>query len=183
MMAKKVYIERNRKGRDRVVIERGSSSSRSGVAELIEEAEQREASLTAENYTLRTRLSVAERDSWEFRNLTAEYQHLVNEHQQCRYLRTQLEAQVRETRMVEDELDNERDLVNKLKNKVNSMKKASRDSYSEKYKEKWQEVEVLKQGILERDELLRLAQTRIEDKNKIIHYLKKYLREHGFRVD
>jgi iron-sulfur cluster repair protein YtfE (RIC family) len=177
-MPKKIFVERDRHGRDRFVVEKRGSSSRSSTAELLEAAEQREAILIAENGGLRTRLSVAERDSWEFRNLTAEYQHLVNEHHQCRYLRAQLEAQVRETRRVEDKLDDEKDRVDKLTEMLNRMK-----SYKEKYEEKWKEVEILKRRILERDDMIRLAETRIEDKNKVIIYLKSYLRRHGFHVD
>ncbi|KAG0651234.1 hypothetical protein D0Z07_1883 [Hyphodiscus hymeniophilus] len=177
-MPRKVYVEEDRHGRKKFVIERRGSSSRSSTAELLEAAEEREASLSAENIALRNRLSVAERDAWEFRNLTAEYQHLVNEHHQCRYLRAQLDAQIRDTRRVEDRLDDEKDRVHKMGETLRRMK-----SYKEKYDEKWNEVEVLKRRILERDDILRLAETRIEDKNKLIIYLKKYLRDHGFRVE
>lgn len=178
MPSKKAYVERDRHGRGRIVIERRGSSSKTTTAELLEAAEEREAILIAENNALRTRLSVADRDSWEFRNLTAEYQHLVNEHHQCRYLRAQLDAQIRETRKVEDELDDEKDKVDKLMEKIHRIK-----SYKEKYEEKWSEAEILKRRILERDDVIRLAETRIADKNKMILYLKNYLRRHGFHVD
>jgi DNA repair ATPase RecN len=177
MPSKKAYVERDRRGRERIVIER-RSSSKATTAELLEAAEEREAILRAENNALRTRLSVADRDSWEFRNLTAEYQHLINEHQQCTYLRGQLEAQIRETRRVEDDLDDEKDKVDKLTEKLRRTK-----SYKQKYEEKWSEAEILKRRVLERDDVIRLAETRIEDKNKLILYLKNYLRRHGFHVD
>ena len=131
-----------------------------------------------ENAALRHRLSVAERDCWDFRNLTADYQRLVNEHHQCRYLRAQLDAQIRETRRVEDKLDDEKDRVDKLTETLRRMK-----SYRKKYEEKWNEVEVLQRRLLERDDRLRLAETRIADKNKMIIYLKNALRARGFRVD
>ena len=190
-MPKKAYIERDRHGRERVILERrGSSSTKPTTNELLDAAEDREVILIAENSALRAKLSVAERDSWEFRNLTAEYQHLVNEHQQCRYLRAQLDAQVRETRRIEDKLDDEKDKTeklfdkaDKLTEKIRLMKRATYESYKEKYEEKYNEVEILKRRILERDDIIRLGETRIADKNKTIIYLKNYLRDHGFRVE
>jgi hypothetical protein len=150
---------------------------------LLDEAERREAELIAENNALRTRLSVAERDSWEFRNLTAEYQHLVNDHHQCRYLRAQLDAQVRETRRVEDRLDDEKGATGKLKEKIRLMKRFTHESYKELYEEKCREVDSLKRKIWERDDTIRLDETRMADKNKTIIYLKNYLRDRGFRVE
>jgi hypothetical protein len=181
-MPKKAYVERDRYGRERVVIERRGSSSKT-TAELLDAAEEREALLIAENNALRTRLSVADRDSWEFRNLTAEYQRLAYEHQQCRYLRAQLDAQVRETRRVEDKLDDEKAVADKLKDKVRLAKRFSHDAYRELYEEKCREVELLKRRVLERDDTIRLDEARIADKNKTILFLKNYLRDHGFRVD
>ena len=121
MAPNKAYIERDRHGRERIVIEkkrRGSStSSRPTAQELLEAAEDREAGLIAENSVLRATLSGAQRDSWEFRNLTSDYQRLVNEHHQCQFLRAQLDAEVREIRRIEDKLDDEKDKTDKLSHK------------------------------------------------------------------
>ena len=179
MAPKKAYIERDRHGRERIVIEkrrRGSStSSRPSTQELLDAAEDREAALIAENNVLRATLSGAQRDSWEFRNLTADYQHLVNEHHQCRFLRAQLDTQVRETRRIEDKLDDEKDKTEKLIHKIHTL--------TEKNDKLEDRMEVLRRKILGQDDTIRLAETRIEDKNRTIIYLKNYLRNHGFRVE
>jgi hypothetical protein len=157
---------------------------------MLDAAEEREAILIAENNALRTRLSAAQRDQWEFQNLTIAYQNLVNDHRQCRYLRGQLDAQVMETRALEDRLDDERDKREKwerknekLKEEIHLMRRGSYESYRHKYEEKRTEVEVLKRRVLAQDDLIQLGETRIADKNKTILYLKNYLRDHGFRVD
>jgi len=105
-------------------------------------------------------------------------------------MREQLEAQVREVRRIEDLLGDEEDKSDrllhkneKLEEKLRLMKRGSRDmEYKARYEEKLLEGEVLRQRLVERDEELRLAQTRISDKNQTILYLKNYLRTHGFRV-
>jgi len=178
-MAPKAYIERDRHGRERIVIEkkrRGSTtSSRPSTQELLDAAQDREAALIAENNGLRATLSGAQRDSWEFRNLTVDYQNLVHEHSQCRYLRGQLDAQIRETRRIEDRLDDEKDKTEKLIEKIHKL-----TDKNDKLEER---IEVLKRKILGQDDIIRLGETRIADKNKTIIYLKNYLRDHGFRVD
>ena len=178
-MAPKAYIERDRHGRERIVIEkkrRGSTtSSRPSTQDLLEAAEDREAALIAENSALRATLSGAQRDSWEFRNLTVDYQNLVHEHSQCRYLRGQLDAQVRETRRIEERLDDEKDKTEKLIDKIHKL-----TDKNEKLEDK---MEVMRRQILAQDDTIRLEEARISDKNKTIIYLKKYLRDHGFRVD
>ena len=189
MPHKKAYVERDRHGRERVVLERRGSAKLT-TSELLNAAEEREQILIAENNTLRTRLSIAERDSYEFRNLTAAYQQLVHEHQQCRYLRGQLDAQVRETRIVEDQLDDEKDKkeklydkVDKLNEKIRLLKRSTYESYKDRYEENLREAEALKRRIMEQDNMVRLGEARILDKNNTILSLKSYLRRHGFHVD
>ena len=176
-MPKKAYIER-RNGKDHVVIERSGSSSRPSTAELLIAAEQREASLIAENAVLRNRLSIAERDSWELRNLTADYQRLINEHQQCRNLRAQLDSQIRETRRVEGRLDDEKVRTRRLTEALRGLR-----TIEERYIQKRDEVEVLTRMVLEHQDALALWETRIAEKDRRIAYLRRLLRQLGVDVD
>ena len=71
-----------------------------------------------------------------------------------------------------------------LKERYRLMKRGSREEdYRQRYEEKLAEVELLRRRLVDRDERLVLAETRISDKNRTIVYLKNYLRTHGFRVD
>jgi len=51
------------------------------------------------------------------------------------------------------------------------------------YEEKTLEAEVLRRRLTERDEMMSLAYTRIQNKNRKIMYLENHLRPHGFRVE
>lgn len=188
-MANREYtIERDRWGRERLVRtasnrEGGSHGRARSTRELLNEAEEREQLLNGEILSLQTRLSYAQRDNWQ-------YQNIVNEHQHCRNLRGQLEAQVREVRRLEDLLADEEDTTaglkhknEELREKYRLMKRGSREEeFKLRYEEKLAEVEVLRRRLAEKDELLALAETRITDKNRTIVYLKNYLRNHGFHV-
>tara|TARA_R110002060_G_scaffold36607_2_gene47612 strand:+ start:212 stop:532 length:321 start_codon:yes stop_codon:yes gene_type:complete len=105
-------------------------------------------------------------------------------------MRAQLDAQVREVRRIEDLLIEEEDrnakLVHKnekLEEKNRMLKRGSGENYQRRYEEKLLEVEMLRTRMVEKEDLIRLAETRIADKNSTIVYLKNYLRTHGFRVD
>lgn len=188
-MANREYrIERDGRGRERLV---RSSSHREGgshgrgrsARELLNDAEERIEVLNGEILSLQTRLSYAQRDNWQ-------YQNIVNEHQQCRHLRGQLDAQVREVRRLEDLLADEEDTNAKLRHKYEELKEKYRlvrrssreEEYKLRYEEKLAEVEVLRRRLAEKDELLALEETRIGEKNRTIAYLKDYLRRHGFHV-
>jgi hypothetical protein len=187
-MPKDYRIERDGRGRERLVRtsshrEGGSHSRARSTRELLNEAEEREEVLNGEILSLQTRLSYAQRDNWQ-------YQNIVNEHQHCRNIRAQLDAQVREVRRLEDLLADEEDTSARLRHKNEELKEKYRDlrsrnreeEYKLRYEEKLAEVEVLRRRLAEKDELLALGETRIADKNRTIVYLKNYLRTHGFHV-
>ncbi len=105
-------------------------------------------------------------------------------------MRAQLEAQVREVARYEELLANEEDKSErlqhkneKLEEKIRLLKRGSGENYRARYEEKLVEVEMLRTRMVERDEMLRLADTRLTEKNSTIVYLKTYLRTHGFRVE
>lgn len=197
-----VYLERDARGRERVVIprlERSRSHDRKSDRELLIESEEREAALSIEISALQNRLSYAQRDQWQLEQLRAEHQRLIHAHNNCRNTHAQLDAQVREVRRIEDLLADEVDKVERLRQKVEDLKERIRlikrtsgefEAYRARYEEKALEVEVLKQRlvekdqrIIERDEQVRLAEARVADKNSTILFLKNYLRTHGFRVE
>ncbi|KUJ22933.1 uncharacterized protein LY89DRAFT_161057 [Mollisia scopiformis] len=201
----RTYIERDSRGRERLVLSRtgsyrrSSSQGRIPLRDLLDEAEVREEALTAEVRSLQLQLSESKRSEWHLQNLRIEHQKVVNEHYGCRHMQAQLEAQGREVRKVEALLAQEEDRNDKLMNKnerleekIRLMKRGSREGEGlrEGYEQKVLEVEVLRQRLVERDvEIrdaavrLRLAETRLVDKNETIIYLKDYLRSKGFRVD
>ncbi|KAG4432469.1 hypothetical protein IFR05_012059 [Cadophora sp. M221] len=202
MSTRRPYIERDSRGRERLVLSGGrspshhrrtSSNGEPTTHQLLVEAESREQTLISEVSSLQTRLSMAQRDQWHLQNLRTEHQRVVNEHYQCRNVGAQLDAQVREVRRVEDLLGEEEERNaklehknEKLEEKIRMLKRGSAgaaEGYQRRYEEKLLEVEVLRQRVLERDELVRLAETRIAEKNRTIVYLKNYLRTHGFRVE
>ncbi|KAE8440448.1 hypothetical protein EG329_007604 [Mollisiaceae sp. DMI_Dod_QoI] len=201
----RTFIERDSRGRERLVLSRSGSHHRSSsqgrrpIRDLLDEAETREEALTAEIRSLQSRLSFAQRDQWHLQNLRTEHQKVVNEHYGCRHLQAQLEAQVREVRRVETLLAEEESRNDrlthkneKLEEKIRLMKRGSREGEGlrESYEQKALEVEVLRQRLIERDheirdrdDALRLAETRIAEKNSRIVYLKDFLRTQGFRVE
>ncbi|KAE9380293.1 hypothetical protein N431DRAFT_324432 [Stipitochalara longipes BDJ] len=181
-------FERDGRGRERLVRssshrEGGSHGRARSARELLNDAEERIETLNGEILSLQTRLSYAQRDNWQ-------YQNIVNEHQQCRNIRAQLDAQVREVRRLEDLLADEEDTSarlrhknEELKEKYRLMKRGNREEeFKLRYEEKLAEVEVLRRRLVEKDELLGVEETRIADKNRTIVYLKDYLRRHGFHV-
>lgn len=187
-MPKNYSIERDGRGRERLVRtssnrEGGSHGRARSTRELLNEAEEREQRLNDEILSLQTRLSYAQRDSWQ-------YQNIANEHQHCRNLRAQLDAQVREVRRLEDLLADEEDVSARLRHKYEELKEKYRnmrrgnreEEYKLAYEEKLAEVELLRRRLAEKDELLALGETRIADKNRTIVYLKNYLRSRGFHV-
>jgi hypothetical protein len=163
--------------------EGGSHGRGRNVRELLSDAEEQIETLNGEILSLQTRLSYAQRDNWQ-------YQNIVNEHQQCRNIRAQLDAQVREVRRLEDLLADEEDTSarlrhknEELKEKYRLMKRGNREEeFKLRYEEKLAEVEVLRRRLVEKDELLGVEETRIAEKNRTIVYLKDYLRRHGFHV-
>ncbi len=209
MPAQTAYIERDGRGRERLVIpkrSRSQSHHRKSDRELLNESEEIEVSLGVELAAMQNRLSMAQRDQWEYQNLREQHQRLIHEHQNCRNLHAQLDAQVREVRRIEDLLADEEDKserlhhrVQELKDKVEELKEKIRlmrrtsgefEVYRARYEEKAVEVEVLRRSlaerdrrIIEQDEHIRLADIRVQEKNSTILYLKNYLTRHGFRVD
>jgi predicted RNase H-like nuclease (RuvC/YqgF family) len=100
------------------------------------------------------------------------------------HLHAQLEAQVREVSRLEDLLADEEDNNEKLKEKIRIMRRGGADDGDRvRFEEKVLEAELLRVRVAEREELVRLAETRVAEKNRTILYLKNYLRTHGFRVE
>lgn len=197
MSNRRGYIERDSRGRERLVLGRTSSHRRAAsdghhtTAQLLEESEAREQSLLSEVSSLQTRLSEAQRDQWHLQTLRTEHQRVVNEHYQCRSLRGQLDANAREVTRLDDLLAEEEDKtehlqhkVEKLEEKVRLLKRGSSDQgYRMRYEEKLREVEVLRERMVEKDNTLRLAEARITDRDGTIAYFRNYLRTHGFRIE
>lgn len=166
-----------------MVERRRSSMSRPSLHDQLELAIEREQELIVDNNSLRIQLSTAQRDLWELRHLRTEYNNFLNQHQRCHNLRAQLEAQINETKRVDDKLEEEKERSERSAEKIRQLKRASSESYREKYYEKSQEVELLRTRIADRDELIRLSETRLDEKTRIIQHLKNYLRQRGFYVE
>ena len=177
MAKKRAFVERNSRGKERIVLTRSSSLGRPSTRELLHEAEAREQDLIAQNQDLRARLSFAQKAEWTLQNVRLEHQRLAEEHYHCRHLRAQLEAQVREVRRIEDKLEDEEYRSEKLEEKIRLLKRGrGGHDYRQRYEQKVQEVELLRRRLSESE---RLSETRLADKNRIILYLKNILRAHG----
>lgn len=200
----RTYIERDSRGRERLVLSRSGSHHRSSshgrvpLRDLLDEAAIREEELIGEVRSLQLQLSEAKRSEWHLQNLRIEHQKVVNEHHGCRHMQAQLEVHIREVKKAEALLAQEEDRndkltskIERLEDKVRLMKRGSREGEGlrENYEQKVLEVEILRQRLIERDhevrdrdDALRLAETRIREKNERIVYLNNFLRRQGFRV-
>jgi hypothetical protein len=104
-------------------------------------------------------------------------------------MQAQLEAQVREVRRLDDLLADEEDKAEKykartekLEEKIRLLKRGIVEDYRGRYDTAMRDLELLTQRLGEKNEMLRLADTRVADKNRTILYLKDYLQQLGYRV-
>ncbi|PSS22099.1 hypothetical protein M430DRAFT_221113 [Amorphotheca resinae ATCC 22711] len=211
MANRTAHIERDRHGRERVVLtnhRRSSSRTRQSSRELLDEAEKREQHLIARNQDLQAQLNWAQVNECNTRNeyhrLFARHQDLVNDHCQCRDLRAQLQIQTGENRRLEGLIEAEKHEKEALEEKVRLLKRTSLEGYRQRYEEKARELEILKRQMQEAEELKRLdtlklvekSQTilelkerrrldaiRLEGKTQLISDLKEHLRRLGYRFD
>jgi chromosome segregation ATPase len=176
------YFERDRRGRERVVItdrRRSSSQTRLSTRELLNAAEEREKVLIARNANLQTRLSWSQANEYTIRN---EHQTLVNEHYQCRHLRAQIQTQSDAIKRLEERLEAEQDKTERLEERNRLLLRTSHESYRQRYEEKCREVASLKAGNRDRDELILLNDTRIAKRDQKIAVMTDHLRRLGFSV-
>lgn len=179
------YIEMDRHGKMRQV--RGDYRPRSGLTttELLNIAEENIRSLAAENDDLLTRLSRAEESEYNTRN---RYQVVVAEHSHCRGRSEGLQLK----------LIDERDRNEILKEKNEELKQEirllRRTSHQESYKHRYEDT---LREISKRDELLRLEEKRVLDRDKrivaldrvvaardnTIYHMKALLRQLGYRYE
>lgn len=182
------FFERTGRGHERIVIvNRGRASSHGkSTKELLDEAEEREQALISQVTSLNTRLSIAERNEW---NMRQNHNTLVHEHNQCRNLRAQLEHQINEVRRFDGLLADQEDRsekykakVEKLEEKVRLLKRGMVEDYRSRYDKAMEDVDLLAQKVGEKNDELRVADTRIAEKNRTIVYLRNYLQQLGYSV-
>jgi len=170
-------------------------------------AEERDQALDLEVNSLQTRLSVEQRN---VHILQQRLQQLNQDHPQVRHFqKLYLDTKDEYTR-VDELLYKEEKKVEKLREKYETMKQKYEDisekyrlmkrgisqhsheneNYRVLYEEKLQEVELLRMRCQEKDDLHRLDEGRIaeknqslKDKNRTIAYFREYLRSQGFRVE
>jgi len=197
-----VYIERGSNGRNRFVIPRGRRHSVSSEHdsftpnERLSAAQGRMEALEIQIGQLQNRLSFEQSNNWTTRR---ENERLTAENYD---LQAQVEVQRQEVRCLDDMLFDLEKKYEKLEGKYRQLKRRSRSmsegsDYRRVYEEKATEVEVLRARLAERDDLIRLDETRISEKNSLLRekdnllrkkadtitYFKNYLRTHGFRVE
>jgi hypothetical protein len=83
---------------------------------------------------------------------------------------------VKEVARIEILLADEEDKNEKPKVKMRLLKRGSGHESRTRYEEKAIEVELLRQRNIEREEINRLVETRVAEKNRTILYLQNYLR-------
>jgi predicted nucleic acid-binding Zn-ribbon protein len=182
-----LYIERDRHGRERLVM---LPSNDRGIRVQLAEVEERARVLTEEIGRLRTSLSSEQRNAWTMHRdkerLQVENGNLYHE----------IDNEKNRARKLEDLLDAEEKRAERLEEKIRLMKRGithhgeQSDGYRRRYEEKVAEVELLRVRLRERDDLIRLNEDRLIEKdkslirkNETIAYFKSFLRSEGFRVE
>jgi hypothetical protein len=166
------YVERDRHGRERLVVTvnpRSSSRNRLSTRELLRAAEEREAVLTARNHHIETQLSWSQAGECRLQN-------------ECDHLAAELKTQVDVTKQLQALLSEEKDKSASLEGRLRLMQRNSHDTYRQKYEEVLAEAEDLREGLRERDEMIRLNGLRLEKKAQMVLDLKEHLRLLGYRV-
>ena len=202
MAARRVTVERDSRGRERIVL-RPASRARSRSQGHLCSVQEREDALTAEIASLRDQLSFAKMDSYELQKLQAE-------HYQCRANQAQLEARIRGFTLLKDDLAEEREdnkklnrKIEKLEEKIRLMKRGSGESFRTKYEDASLDAETYaieceqlrlriaeqNEELLQRRNDIRVLETRLIEKNttivernSTIDYLKHFLSIEGYRV-
>lgn len=184
MAGRRAYVERDRRGRERIVV----TPERSSTRELLNAAEERERELTSENESLRTRNSFLQSQLWEHQRehqrLRVQHQALVDEHYQCRHFRGQLNAQVNAVKDLEDKLEAEEHRTRRLEQRVRMLQRGSSDqSLRARFEEALAEAETLRERLLTTNASLRNVSALLQEKDRVILYLKGYLARLGYRVE
>lgn len=167
------YIERDRHGRERLVIRtsprRSSSRTRLSTRELLNEAEEREEVLRIRNEQLESQLAWSQAHE---RRAKEDYSQLA----------AQLHTQADAIRRLQDKLKDEKDKSAALDERLRLMQRTSYESYRQRCDDLLVEVESLRAALRERDEAIRLNGLRLESKTQMIIELKGHLRSLGYRV-
>lgn len=167
------YIERDRHGRERLIItstqRRASSRSRLSTRELLNAAEEREDVLIIRNQQLESQLAWSQGHE---QRAKSEYNQIV----------AQLQSQADATRRVQERLQEEKDKSTALEDRVRMMQRTSYESYRQRYEDLLLEVEDLRAGLRSKDEAIRLNGLKLEKRNQLILELKGHLMRLGFRV-
>lgn len=173
MADRNAYIERDRHGRERLVIttspRRSSSHTRLSTRELLNAAEEREEVLIIRNEQLENQLAWSQA-------------HERRGKEECTQLAARLQAQIDATRRLQDRLKEEKDKVTDLEERIRLMQRTSYEGYRQRYEELLVETDSLRAAVRQRDELIRVNEVRLSAKTQTIIELKGHLRSLGYRV-
>ena len=166
------YIERDRHGRERLVIPGSrwnSSHTRLNARKLLDSTEEQEEVLINQNKQLENQLAWSQAHE---RRAKEEYSQLA----------ARLEAQIDVTRRLQERLKEENNKVTDLEERIRLMHRTGYKGYRQRYEELLVEVESLRAAIRQRDELIRVNEVRLSAKTQTIIELKAHLRSLGYRV-
>lgn len=167
------YIERDRHGRERLVIRtsrrRSSSRTRPSTRELLNEAEEQAEVLAVRNQQLESQLAWSQA-------------HERRAKEECSQLAAQLQTQADATRRLQDRLKDEKDRREVSEERLRLMQRTSYESYRQRYEEVLVEVDHLRALLREREETIRVNDVRLASKTQTIVELKEHLRSLGYRV-
>lgn len=82
----------------------------------------------------------------------------------------------------EDRTEKYKAKVEKLEEKIRLLKRGIVEDYRERYETAMKDLDLLTQRLGEKNDELRLADTRIAEKNRTILYLRDYLQQLGYSV-
>ncbi|KAG9234291.1 hypothetical protein BJ875DRAFT_376748, partial [Amylocarpus encephaloides] len=179
------FVERDHKGRERVVRRRSSSCDYRARM-----AEDRAQTAEADSADYQRRLSVEQRNAW---NLQRQLQQVTNEHAVCPRVQADRDRAWDEIDILKEDLEKDKRKYEKLEEKYRQLKRGisyheyGNETYRLRYEEKTQECELFRQRYVETYELNHLNEGRIaeknralKDKNTMIEYLEECLRARRF---
>ena len=173
MADRNAFIERDRRGRERLVIttssRRASSRTRLSTRELLNAAEEREEVLIIRNEQLENQLAWSQG-------------HEQRAKEECSQLTARLQIQVDATRRLQDRLKEENDKVTDLEERIRLIQRTSYESYRQRCDDLLVEVDGLRAAVRQRDDIIHANEVRLANKTQEIIDLKAHLRILGYRV-
>ncbi|TAQ85115.1 hypothetical protein B7494_g6537 [Chlorociboria aeruginascens] len=187
-----VYVESGPRGRLQFVRGGSQRSQRNSDGELLNQAEETISDLN-------TRVSYAEEQLWRLQNVEADFQAFRNAHRNCGDLRVAIEMRDAELTALERDLADERERAERYRERLRLVRRqsGSRERYRERLDVANREIQDLSVRLtrkdedlvringlaLRRDDMIRLQERRLAERDARIEFLSARLRRFGYVGD